>query len=141
MRIIALLGLFGCSTTPGERWARQHLGSDGARVLENEARGWLEQHPNPPIVESAHCPPPRVLMRVSDSSPYHLEYSPLNSDPIHGVEDVRCLVLYTHHGQEMAHHPETRLSVRLVDRKSGSGQLINVRDHEGALEEILRQLQ
>lgn len=137
MRMIALLGLFGCSTTPGERWARQHLGSDGARALEREARDWLEQHPHPPLVESAHCPPPRVLIQVADRIPYELEYSPLNHDPIHGIDDVRCLVLYTHRGQEMAHHPETRLSVRLIDRKAGSGQLINVRDGEGVLDKIL----
>ncbi len=140
MRIIALVGLLGCSPT-SERWARSHLGRDGAHVLEKEALDWLTQHPDPPIATELHCSSPRVLFEVSDYLPHELKYSPLNhDDSIQRVADVRCLVLYTHHGQEMAHHPETRLSVRVIDRATGTGPLLEVRDHKGVLEGILAKL-
>jgi hypothetical protein len=73
--------------------------------------------------------------------PYELKF-PLvgQDDSITDLAQVRCLVLYTHHGQEMAHFPQTRLTVRVVDRASGQVQLTNVRDHQGAFEEILRGL-
>ncbi len=139
MRLVVLLGLFGCA--PGERWALRHLGPSGARALEKEARAALERQPDPPSTSEPHCAGPRVLIEVSDFIPYQLTYSALNDDPsIGSVAQVRCLVLYTHHGQEMAHHPETRLTVRVVDRASGALQLTNVRDHKGALEAILGRL-
>jgi hypothetical protein len=67
MRILALLCLFGCKPDV-DGWAKQHLGSDGARAVANEALRWLEQHPNPPITtaQAAHCPSPRVWIEVSD---------------------------------------------------------------------------
>jgi hypothetical protein len=40
----------------------------------------------------------------------------------------------------MAHHPETYLSVRVIDRGSGVGQAISVRDGKGVLEGILERL-
>jgi hypothetical protein len=82
-----------------------------------------------------------VLIEVSDFTPYQLKFPLIHQDDsISSVDQVRCLVLYTHKGQEMAHFPETHLSISVIDRASGEGQHLYIRDHDGAFEEILRGL-